>query len=398
MRLDLKDVGKQLMEALRNQKRHLVQRHKPLLSILLCAALVVAFQKVYAANFALKGGAGMYVTIGNYFDQDFRPGRGWRTFSSHGFDLSKVNLADYAKYYDIVTLGDSLSFGYGVSGGETYWQDYLNQMTGLSNLIGHHNHHASNDILQAVLDSPTFKKTPPRFVIYESVEYSIPSLAKLEPLPSVPAVPRQGHDASAECRPVKALPVTDSKLDRNGIRDARAAMGRLSMAFLRWATGYRSTIKSGAYVFESRLVRSDLFSNPRGQILLHSNLLRPLPPDRIKRVAAVLESYRQRVEANGVTRFIVAIAPMKENLYAPWLADFPPPLEGQLDKVRTAIPFPTVDLKPAFRALIAKGVPDVIIPGDEHPGPEGHEVIARALLDFMSQNGWLNGCPTPRKK
>ncbi len=368
-----------------------MSRHRPLLLILLSAALVFGFYKVYASNFALKGGAGAYMTLGHYFDQDFRPNHGWTVFSSHGFEMADGKLAETERYFDTITLGDSFSFGYGVSGRETYWQDYLHQTTGLGNLVEHHSHNTKREVITATVSSPAFRTHPPRFVIYQTLETTLLNLAKLEPLPPpTMAEPQPGQPA--ECRTPAALSTHHYTLDRNGLRDARAAMGRLGMAFLRRAADYRAPIRSRTYVFEGRLTRGDLFSNPRRDILIYSNQLRPLGPDQVERIAAVLESYRQTVEANGVTRFVLAIVPMKENVFAPWLADGRPPLEAQLDRVRAALPFPSVDLRTALRTAIETGPPDIYLPGDEHTGPDGHAAIARAMYDFMIRQGWLKAC------
>jgi len=101
-----------------------------------------------------------------------------------------------------------------------------------------------------------------------------------------------------------------------------------------------------------------------------------------------IERMRDQVEANGVTRFVLMVAPDKLTAYADFLADTQSRGISSLAQLAEQQPetLPRLDL--ALISRIRHGEQDVYLPDDTHWGSSGNRIAAEALLQFLTQRGW----------
>jgi hypothetical protein len=282
---------------------------------------------------------------------------------------------------DIIVLGDSFS-SHNSAGRQArpgqFWTDFLASETSLS--VGVLDLDAMSAASFAASD--IYRLRPPRLVILEVVARELrrriggPGITCPAPpaprLPGFPILHRQtARDTLA--RPTAGLAsVTPESID--------VTLDMIRKTLLRQLTGFDSTP-----VLRLKLDRSDLFSSREPATLLaYADDTRKArwSSDDWSSIRCGVTALRRDIEANGVTRFALLIAPDKSWAYAPylepgvWAID---PME-RLD-LDGAVIAPRVDQ--ALRAAIAAGTRDVYLPDDTHWGTTGAriaaQVVARAL-------------------
>lgn len=105
----------------------------------------------------------------------------------------------------------------------------------------------------------------------------------------------------------------------------------------------------------------------------------------LSEVRCQLLRYRDQVEANGATVFVVMVAPDKLTAYHPDLVDRSLP-SGVIDALADPrLTMPRVDRD--LRAAIEAGELDVYLPGDSHWGAKGHEIVGSVMVDALTTLG-----------
>jgi len=323
---------------------------------------------VWSLAWILEPADGDLARVGGYPEKDFHWKSPQMVFPENLFTITR-DLADYNRYYDVVVLGDSFScdqesrrFG---------WQNFFLAQTGLSMIVFDTRRYWPQEILAL----PAFKDSPPKLFIFESVERYLHErtayLAKV-PAPSsgarrpAPPVPR---------RPLPELP--EEPPSTRPSLDPDHALTHLNSLSLR-------VLGINTQVVKARLKTGSLFSSPRSDELLiyfdeySKNLLSE--PD-FQDIRAGLEAFRDRVESNGVTRFVVVIAPDKSSLYARWLEDAD---MATVNLVAEAAKDPSLPVLRTDRILAeAMNSPDVYLPSDSHWSSRSHRLVAEGLLDLL---------------
>lgn len=313
--------------------------------------------------------------LGWYTERDFGWSQPQRWF---GFHISETG--DYDRYYDVVVVGDSYSISRSKyrTGASSYWHDFLGATTGLSVLVKHFEDTTAHE----VIGSQTFRATPPKLLVIESVErYFIYNTVRDEGEPVVCTPERSKQrvtwreSAKHELFPVQRHTFSWDFNFRYPLEyDAR----NLSRALL----GTQSDM-----VLPLKLTRSDLFSSRRSDELLvyiedigKANWI----DQQIEAARCRMIAFQKRIESNGQTRVVFLLAPDKLTIYSEVLERKDLANLSRLDKLydQTLSIGPRVDH--ALKAAIAAGEKDVYLPNDTHWGYRGHQLVADSLMTFLS--------------
>lgn len=342
-----------------------LRRHGALLGLFFLAWLAV----VWGLAAYLQPLDGDLTRVGGYTENDYHWRSPQRTFEKNHFRVAS-GLADYDRYYDVVLLGDSFSCDQ--EGRRFGWQNYLFERTGWSIL--------TLDVRRVwahqILESEAFRKHPPRVFIFESVErylYDRTSYFTGEPEKSHP-VPR-------------ALPQLRPQRLESGVIWPRAR----SSWDTDYAIGYLNALMErklglNRQTLELPLTDGGLFSNRESRSLLvyFDEAGKPgmRGGDSAKMRAGML-ALQEKVEQNGVTRFVCVVAPDKTSLYARWLAN---PASGTKNLVEAAAAEPRLNLVRTDLILggeVLSGSQDVYLPDDSHWGSATHGLVANRTVDYL---------------
>ena len=322
----------------------------------------------------------------------------------------------YDRPYEVVVIGDSFA----TAMPQYQWQNRLVAATGLSVLTLN-----SYDVrLDDVLRSDLFATNPPRFLILTLVERHFPEqLAKItdclpQALPAIgsapataaagPAAPPAPLAVAAGGVPVDGspAPVAPTPFTLPAIADPLELVRQTRWGDLRDVKlGYAAKValygairgftgREPGKVLRVALTRDDLFSNiDPGTTLIWRGDVRKTAQWQatgLDDLGCRIETLRRRVEANGITRFVMMLPPDKLTAYRRWLA---PPHDADLSRLdelarRHPQTMPRVDR--AIVAAIAAGHRDVYLPNNTHWGIAGHLAAGQAVADF------LGGEPRPR--
>ncbi|HET6370235.1 MAG TPA: hypothetical protein VFG95_03510, partial [Nitrospiria bacterium] len=102
-----------------------------------------------------------------------------------------------------------------------------------------------------------------------------------------------------------------------------------------------------------------------------------------------LINLQNRIQANGVTFFVILIAPDKLTAYADYITDRDFTQISRLDRLASdpGLHLPRVDL--ALKKAIDAGVKDVYLPDDTHWGSAGYKIAADTLVEYLKEKGLL---------
>lgn len=288
--------------------------------------------------------------------------------------------------YDLVVIGDGFSLPDPEDGAAPYgqyWTDHLRNLTGLT--VGVH-HRARTDLAD-YLDSADFRERPPRVLVYEVAERSLPALDPAA------APPRVVHPAIA-LEPLTARPLGHVPQPRRAGQDHPWFVPRFgeAAAFLSKALP-RTLFGAGTDAVQERpLAYAGLFSSANATAtLFHADDFLPWRADRtlLETRRRTLRAAQAAAEANGVTRFLLLVPPDKGTVYADFLAQ-PPPVRSAVEAVLGSDPtLRHVPLLAGLTALAAAGVPDLYKPNGSRWGTEGQLYAARAVQGTLGRLGVL---------
>jgi len=333
---------------------------------------------VWGLAVSLRPLDGDLTRVGGYTENDFHWTKAQPTFAGNLFRITE-NLEDYDRYYDVVVLGDS--FTCDQEGRRFGWQNFFLKRTGLSMIVFDTRKYWP---LQ-VIESPGFRRHPPRFFVFESVErYLYDRAAYFVDVPLGKAEPVRG-------KPVLTLRETDSGPIPMELQKARSCLdsdyvlGYLNAVMQRWFRLNNQVLKlplKQGGLFSSRTDREMLvyFDEVAKNVLTDQNLAK---------LRAGMLRLQTLVESNGFTRFLYLIAPDKSSIYAPYLANAG---DSTMNLVGNASQENRLHLVRTDRILasaIAAGKPDIYLPNDSHWSGTGHRLVADGLVDSLIASGIL---------
>jgi hypothetical protein len=343
----------------------------------LLALIVAPWAALLAMGAYLQPLYGDLTRIGSYAEKDF----GWNKPQLE-FRKNVSRVGKYDRYADVLVLGDSFSLGRPLLS----WQNYVVAATGWSVLTLD----AKEVRLERILEIPVFRDTPPRIFIFESVERQLPHRI-IRRMPCEAA----GMPAIAHSTAVPLGATTPDSME--GFQDLTRQVKRSRswseikpeyvLNYLRngLMRGIGADVPTDALIFE--MSRQAPFSSTnRHQLLVYKDEVRKVGwwlemprPEKVCRI----EGLRNRIEANGQTRFVLLLAPDKLTAYADFLSDSSLRDASVLPQLIDELAHVTPRIDRALGSAITRGVEDVYLPDDTHWGSAGHRIAAETLLGFL---------------
>ena len=296
--------------------------------------------------------------------------------------------------YDVLVFGD----GFSRPGAEErhaphgrYWTDHLRNLTGLTVGVQPADAPPLSASLSAYLASPDFRERPPRTLVLQLSERDLRERVGSLELSTVTAA--RPHKA-ADPAPIAAQPLDRSprplQRARAQVWDPPPVGHALDLLVTALPRAVLNMVDGP--VEERTLAYAGLFSSAAATTtLFHAEDFRPWRTDRrlLEDRRAGLHAIQDAVEANGVTRFLLLVAPDKGTVYADFLLA-PPPHRSAVDEVLSADPtLRTVPLASGLTALAAGGVRDLYAPNGSRWGLEGQLYAARTVARTLERMGVL---------
>lgn len=309
--------------------------------------------------------------IGSYSEREF----GW-TKPQLKFSKKLYSDGRYTDYHDIVVLGDSFSRSWP----QQQWQNYLVAETDLSLITLDIDKNKWED----VVESNIFRKNPPKFLIFQSVERYFAMRLKKEHCDEQTLPERSEFTAPpiVHIHPEGKTRYVERGKEWNDVK-LRFVLNYLKNGAWRLLRGIEKT-----NVRKIDLTEAAPFSsfNNREMLVFKDDLekVSSWQDMSLAEMGCRIEGIRKQIEANGHTKFVLMIAPDKLTAYADFLANknlrdisYVTKLTEQNQEV-----MPRIDI--ALTAAIRTGVLDVYLPDDTHWGSSGHQIIAETLLGFLN--------------
>jgi hypothetical protein len=319
--------------------------------------------------------SGDLTRVGGLAEHDF----GWRGQKAR-FDPELVRYRKPGQPVasaQVLVIGDSFSHQSGHGFG---WQNHFIARTGLDLLV----YHLRGQPADKLLSDPAIRRHPPKLVIYQSAELSLPD-----------HLPRYAGDCTLpQERRWAPLPVHPVPY-RSKVYERRTTWGgemkpRIDQAMhVIKLNGFWNT--SPARIRLLPLTRGDLFSSRDQTLLVYGY---DVPADdwrslEIEKMACGLRNLKTFVERELGAPFVVLYAPGKLSAYSGYAAGARPSFAGFIPALieRSGIAAPPV--RERLMQAIASGSRDVYLPNDSHWGDTGHRIAADALYDFLRSTGLI---------
>ena len=321
--------------------------------------------------------SGDLTRLGGYTENDF----GWtypqETFKERLFDTEASS--NYKKYYDIVVLGDSFSFYLPKS----QWQNYLIQLTGLK-IVGYHLDKLN---INEFLSSPAFIKTPPKIIIFETVERSFNYRGKQIGLDG-DCKPRFNLNYSQNPISVKAAPYSLQSHSRDTTAGLLHPNIRTAVHYLKRNIKMIFNKKS-IRTYQFPLKQNSFFSNRLSDsLLVYRDDVLKLQKNRetVSRSLCKILNLQNRIQDNGKTFFITLLAPDKLTAYSRFLKTDKFINNSWYNQITSAQLLNIPPLKIALETAIGNTVKDIYLPDDTHWGSAGHKITAETLNHYLLEN------------
>lgn len=349
--------------------------------------LALAAALVLPLAFALDPPNGDLTELGGYAENRFGPRAPQAIFVPPLAEPARPGAS-----YDVLVFGDGFSrpeaeerharYGH-------YWTDHLRNLTGVT--VGLRS--AGTAPLAAYLASPDFRERPPRVVILQLSERDLGERVAGLALSTV-TTPRP-HSV-ATLRPIAVEPLNRQPRTMERTRAQAWSPPPIGHALdlLVKALPRALLNVTGGPVEERSLAYAGLFSSAAATTtLFRAEDFQPWRTDRrlLEERRAGLHAIQDAVQANGVTRFLLLVAPDKGTVYADFLLT-PPPHRSAVDEVMAADPtLQAVPLAAGLTALAAGGVRDLYAPNGSRWGLEGQLYAARTVARTLGRLGVLSG-------
>lgn len=326
---------------------------------------------LWATSFWLQTPDGDLARVGGFPENHFHWKSPQPTFEENLFKVTK-HLKDYDRSYDLVVLGDSFSFDQEAR--RFGWQNFFLARTGLSMLVLDARSYSPWD----VVESPAFRKFPPRVFVFQTVERYAQwrTLSFKEPV----GVRSSTVDSWNPILPSSPLAVPVAQVPSPS--PSRNPEDVLNLA----GASLKSHLGLNTRVVEVSLTRGGLFTSERDRTLLvyfDEYLKHRLSAPDFEVMRGGLAALRDQIESNGVTRFVVLIAPDKSSLYAPFIGDAELTTANLIAEAAKDLTLPVLRTDKILGAAIEMGIPDIYLPSDSHWGSMGHLLVADSLADFL---------------
>ena len=302
------------------------------------------------------------------------------------FEPPLFEVDRYDRYADIVVLGDSFSYDKHRS-----WVNYL-AARGWSVVVLRLSGKWS---IERLLDQPIFHDTPPKLVIYESIEnvmkerfgqpeHACSNSGNTELPPRIDL----HHGSPPEFKLVPFLQPQVRSLDAQQIAYARDFL--VDNAFVLMYPAHRKVCD-----FTLTVPR---FTNaaPRKMLVIRYETAKgSWTHADLATMRCALAGYADAVQANGRTAFMALLVPDKLSAYHQDLVD-QTAAATVIPQLVGAVPImPRLDL--ALRKAIEAGELDVYMPSDTHWGAAGHRIAAEVVLDAIDALACRSdaGAPAP---
>jgi hypothetical protein len=289
------------------------------------------------------------------------------------FEPPMFEVGRYDRYADIVILGDSFSYDKQHS-----WVNFV-AARGWSVVVLPLL--PEDQSVEHLLAQPAFRNTPPKLVIYESIERNLkdrfgpprhtcagPGIAARSQRIDLPL------GRHREFTLVPSLEPRDHRLDAQQIAYARDFL--VDNVGL-WLRPQRRRV----YDFALTVPRFSNVASRRIIVLMEDTEKSRWTSADLATMRCTLARYAGEVEANGRTVFMALLAPDKLSAYHADLADQTPATSVIPVLVGATPVMPRLDL--ALRRAIEAGELDVYTPSDSHWGAAGHRIAADVVLDAI---------------
>ncbi len=286
--------------------------------------------------------------------------------------LSSKGSVDNIDTYDIIVIGDSFS-NHRFS---RAWHNYLQRETGFK--IGVFK---IND-LNKIIASSKYKASPPKIIIYESVERELYNrhykkiseggcLASRNELIKI----------KLKLNPVNVEPYS---IKRNTNFSFKVDLG---IKFLREKIKITPKLKTRTL----NLTTSDLFTNKYSEKLLIygddiENKKRLLLSDW-RGVYCNLLELQKKIQRNKQTKFITLIAPDKLTIYSSYIKSKEWEDISYYQYLTENNELNAVPLLRYFKDALKRNKKDIYLSNDTHWGSAGNELVGRAVLDYFKRVG-----------
>jgi hypothetical protein len=291
------------------------------------------------------------------------------------FRPTLATFGSYEHAADVLVIGDSFANVWP----HQQWQNWLALKTGWR--IHTLDVHKVN--LDTLLSSEIYRRSPPRIVIWNVVERDL-----------VDEYAR--GSGTCEMRPPQSAsrPLPIQPRGNPPTLASRPAYEGLNPGFVRtWAWHsfsrhilWRNT--SDALIYP--LSRGDLFtSKASDRLLVYRNDLRKSGwrSEDLARIRSGFADIADRVQANGITRLITAIAPDKSSIYRPWLISPSLLPESRMAALLASFPATDARLDQVLQRAVDSGTRDVYMPNDTHWNATGQKLVAEAILATLTAEG-----------
>ena len=294
------------------------------------------------------------------------------------------SLGPYDRPFDVVVYGDSFA----VAMPSHQWQNRLAEATGQSVITLN----VYTEPLASVLGNPVFVATPPKAFVLTLAERHFPEqLSKLSDCDAGATPLPQRPPAGSMVTPPSTLPPVTGRVESqrqthwSDLREVRIGYAAKTVfhSLLR-AVSSRERTK----VVRVALTRDNLFSSlDSARTLVYRgdvDKVAQWQAEGLDGLACRVETLRRKIEANGVTRFVLLVAPDKLSAYEPYLATDDHRGLSRLAELGERLPGTMPRVDSAIAAIIAEGQIDVYLPNNTHWGYAGHLAAGEAVARFIA--------------
>ncbi len=333
-------------------------------------------------GFVLQPLNGNLTRIGGYSENNY----GWNKPQAH-LENQLYTTADsetYAKYYDVVVIGDSFSnYSEGqASPPKAYWPNFFVNTTGLTLIT----YHMDTIDLNKLIESKTFKEYPPRFLIYETAERNL--IFRTSPMKGDCQYKKPPPKTPVKTHRLNSKTVQFERSTKTGLKEINldVTIHFMKNFVLRLLTPMDNLFK----VVKVTLDQDNLFSNRENKTTLiwYGDFIKyNINEEMVRKGVCGLLNLQNKVQNNNKITFIAMIAPDKLSVYSKYLKNSPSKKGNELLEFisRKKINFPRVDI--SLKREIKNNFLDIYLPNDSHWSPKGHEIVAQTLVDYLENQG-----------